>query len=53
MSNYRDKLARIEKLIRNEMNGKKNPKQIQSYKTSRESVLNKYAELMVKLNKIK
>ena len=53
LNNYRDKLARIEKLIRNEMNGKKNPKQIQSYKTSRESVLNKYAELMVKLNNIK
>jgi|5B_taG_2_1085324.scaffolds.fasta_scaffold00291_11 hypothetical protein len=53
LDNYRDRLDRIEKLIKSEMNGKKNPKQIQSYKTQRESVLNKYAELMVKLNKLK
>lgn len=53
LDNYRDRLDRIEKMIRNEVNGKRNPKQIQSYKTQRESVLNKYAELMVKLNKIK
>lgn len=52
LDNYRDRLDRIEKMIKSEVNGKRNPKQIQSYKTQRESVLNKYAELMVKLNKI-
>lgn len=53
LSNYRDKLDMIERMIRNEMNGKRNPKQIQSYKTSRERTIIKYAEVMVKLNKIK
>jgi len=52
LDNYRDRLDRIEKLIKAEVNGKRNPKQIKSYKTQRESVLNKYAELMVKLNKL-
>ncbi len=53
LSNYRRKLSKIEKMIRNEMNGKKNPKQVQSYKTSRENLLNQYAEISKKLNKIK
>ena len=53
LSNYKRKLKRIEVLIRNEVNGKNNPKQIQSYKISRENVMDNYREISNKLNKIK
>ena len=53
LSNYKRKLKHIEVLIRNEVNGKNNPKQIQSYKISRENVMDNYREISNKLNKIK
>ena len=40
LSNYRLKLDKIELSIKKEMNGKRNPKQIQSLKQARENVLN-------------
>lgn len=53
LSNYRRKLKKIEIMIRNEVNGKNNPKQIQSYKVSRDNVMDNYREISNKLNKIK
>lgn len=53
LSNYKRKLKHIEVLIRNEVNGKNNPKQIQSYKVSRDNVMDNYREISNKLNKIK
>ena len=38
LSNYRLKLDRIEMLIKMEVNGRKNPKQIQSLKSSRQRI---------------
>ncbi len=52
LSNYRTKLDRIEKSIKNEVNGRKNPKQIQSLKNSRENVLSRYSKIKYKLNQI-
>ena len=52
LSNYRIKLDRIEQSIKTEVNGRKNPKQIQSLKASRESVLKRYSKIKYKLNQI-
>lgn len=52
LDNYKIKLQRIEKSIKEEMNGKKNPKQIQSLKTSRERLMNKYKLITDKLSKL-
>ncbi len=50
LSNYRLNLDRIELLIKQEMNGRRNPKQIQSLKTARENVLARYTKIKLKLN---
>jgi len=47
LSNYRLKLDRIEMLIKMEVNGRKNPKQIQSLKSSRQRILEKYSKLRI------
>ncbi len=51
--NYRKRLKSIETMMRDEVNGRNNPKQIQSYKNSREGILKRYREVSNKLNKIK
>lgn len=43
-----EKLEKIEQKIKNEMNGRKNPKQIQSLKKSRQRVINQYSKLKSK-----
>ena len=50
LSNYRLKLDKIEVSIKKEMNGRKNPKQIQSLKSARENILRKYSKIKYKLN---
>ena len=50
LSNYRKKLTRIEHHIKREMNGKKNPKQIQNLKALRERILQNYSNINKKLN---
>jgi len=52
LSNYRTKLDKIEAFIKKEMNGRRNPKQIQSLKSSREKVMNSYSKIKNKLNQI-
>ena len=52
LDNYKIKLQRVEKSIKQEMNGKKNPKQIQSLKTSRERLMNKYKLITDKLSEL-
>jgi hypothetical protein len=49
LDNYKIKLERVEVSIKAEMNGKKNPKQIQSLKNSRERLMNKYKLITDKL----
>ena len=53
LSNYRTKLDKVEHLIKDEMNGRRNPKQIISLKASRESIMNRYAKIKKKYNQIK
>jgi len=50
LSNYRLKLDKIEASIKKEMNGRRNPKQIQSLKSARSNILNKYSKIKFKLN---
>ena len=45
LSNYRIKLDKVERLIKKEMNGRKNPKQIQSLKMSRQNILERYSKI--------
>ena len=52
LSNYRLKLDKIELSIKKEMNGKRNPKQIQSLKQARENVLKRYSKIKMKYNQI-
>ena len=52
LSNYRLKLDRIERLIKVEVNGRKNPKQIQSLKSSRQRILEKYSKIKNQLNQL-
>ena len=52
LSNYRLKLDRIERLIKMEVNGRKNPKQIQSLKSSRQRILEKYSKIKNQLNQL-
>ena len=52
LSNYRLKLDRIERLIKMEVNGRKNPKQIQSLKSSRQRILERYSKIKNELNKL-
>ena len=47
------KLGKIELSMRTEVNGKRNPKQIQSLKSARLRVIDKYNYISNKLNKIK
>lgn len=53
LNNYRSKLNKIEKAIHKEMNGRRNPKQIQSLKTHRERLMNRYTFIKQKFNLIK
>lgn len=53
LSNYRTKLDRVERLIKAEINGRRNPKQIISLKASRENIMNRYAKIKQKYNQIK
>jgi len=48
LDTLQEKLERIEGKIKKEMNGRKNPKQIQSMKKSRERVMNQYSKLKIK-----
>ena len=50
LSNYRLKLDKIEWSVKKEMNGRRNPKQIQSLKSARENILRKYSKIKFKLN---
>tara|TARA_R100000742_G_C4279058_1_gene102776 strand:- start:1757 stop:2188 length:432 start_codon:yes stop_codon:yes gene_type:complete len=50
LSNYRLKLDKIELSVKKEMNGRRNPKQIQSLKSARENILRKYSKIKYKLN---
>jgi len=52
LSNYRLKLDRIEMLIKMEVNGRKNPKQIQSLKSSRQRILERYSKIKNELNQL-
>ena len=52
LSNYRTKLDKVELSIKAEMNGRRNPKQIQSLKASRENILMRYSKIKNKLNQI-
>lgn len=52
LSNYRTKLDSIQEQIRNEVNGKNSHKTIQSYKSYRERILNRYNEIKEKLNQL-
>jgi len=52
MHNYKRKLDLIENKIRSEVNTRKNDKNIQRLKTSREILLKKYANKQLKLNKL-
>lgn len=52
LSNYRIKLNKVERSIKKEMNGRKNPKQIQSLKMSRQNILERYSKIKSKLNLI-
>tara|TARA_B100000768_G_C11284487_1_gene381237 strand:+ start:1911 stop:2321 length:411 start_codon:yes stop_codon:yes gene_type:complete len=48
--NYKYKLDKVDKAMRCEVNGKKNPKQIKSLKNARLRVLSKYNNIINKLN---
>ena len=52
ISNYKHKLEKIDNSMRNEVNGKKNPKQIKSLKNSRIKILSKYNNIINKLNQL-
>jgi hypothetical protein len=53
LSNYRSKLDIIERKIREEVNSRKNAKHIQSLKTNRQRIMNRFSKVSLKLNKIK
>tara|TARA_R100001369_G_scaffold89904_1_gene128097 strand:+ start:67 stop:471 length:405 start_codon:yes stop_codon:yes gene_type:complete len=53
LSNYRSKLDIIEHKIREEVNTRKNAKHIQSLKSNRQRILNRFAKVSHKLNQIK
>jgi hypothetical protein len=50
LSNYRSKLDKVEKSIRDEVNGKGSDKVIKQLKTTRESLMSNYTQLNNKLN---
>lgn len=52
LNNYRSKLNKVEKAIQREMNGRRNPKQIQSLKSHRERLMKRYTFIKQKLNLI-
>ncbi len=53
LDNYRFKLDKVEESMKNEVNGKRNPKQIKSLKNARIRLLNKYNYISEKLKTIK
>ena len=50
LSNYRSKLNKVEKSIRDEVNGKGSEKVIKQLKATRESLMSNYTQLNNKLN---
>tara|TARA_R100000388_G_C7098016_1_gene90770 strand:+ start:46 stop:438 length:393 start_codon:yes stop_codon:yes gene_type:complete len=52
ISNCKHKLELIEDKIKTELNTRKNDKHIQNLKSRREALLQKYANLKIKLNKL-
>ncbi len=50
LSNYRSKLDKVEKSIRDEVNGKGSEKAIKQLKATRESLMSNYTQLNNKLN---
>ena len=50
LSNYRSKLDKVEKSIRDEVNGKGSEKVIKQLKATRESLMSNYTQLNNKLN---
>ena len=52
LKNYKFKLDKVEESMKNEINGKKNPKQIKSLKNARIRILNKYNNISEKLNQL-
>ena len=50
LSNYRSKLDKVEKSIRDEVNGKGSEKAIRQLKATRESLMSDYTQLNNKLN---
>lgn len=52
LNNYRSKLNKVEKAIQREMNGRRNPKQIQSLKSHRERLMKRYTFIKQKFNLI-
>ena len=53
LSNYRSKLDIIERKIREEVNTRKNAKHIQSLKSNRQRMLNRFSKVSHKFNSIK
>jgi len=52
LDNYRTKLDRIERLIRDEVNGRNSLKAVTNYKSQRDRILSKYTEIKNKLNQL-
>lgn len=52
LSNYRLKLNSVQDRIRNEANGRNSRKTIESYKSYRERILNRYNEIKEKYNQL-
>lgn len=52
LSNYRAKLDKIERLIKEEVNGKNSTKIVDNYKAQRERILTKYSEIKRKFNSL-
>ena len=53
LSNYRTKLDLIKDKIRDIMNTSKSEKQVQTLKDKRDTIMQRYNELLIKLNKLK
>lgn len=50
LSNYRSKLNKVERSIRDEVNGKSNEKSIKQLKATRESLMSQYNKINKKIN---
>lgn len=53
LSNYRNKLDIIQLKIRDVMNSSRSDKQVQTLQDKRDTIMQRYNELLIKLNKLK